>query len=378
MSRFVIASVVLAASVTICLTGCQQNRPPSVPEMTGDTAAMAGQPVFLGLMSTDPEGQQVAYLIDWGEELPSTWTDWMASGQWFDTSHAYAEPGIYHIMVKARDESDAASVWSTERLVTVAEMSGNGGPPRQVMLTPDSDSTVLVFWERPAEGTPDRYGVLFLPVGGSAYDTVIRTNATAAYHDPHGRTGNYKVFAQFGPGIYESPTILSTIPVHTDTTLLTELNRDPARSGYGWDRTTGTAGIYSMADAGSAPSVDFYVTDFDTGYGHVPYAVLSPDQADTVDRGAQGIVPPAGWRTNGFSNPLTDENAPLPAYSQSPYNYFIYSEISGLPTLIACYTAGESEKHYGLIKVVSVEPDSGTVTVESWFQPLPDFRLIEH
>jgi len=264
-------------------------------------------------------------------------------------------------------------------MVVVQDCATLGGPPTGIQVGADTDSTVQVVWSAPAEGNPDGYLLYFKPQGESSFALVIETQATSYVHNPEGRTGTYKVTAKFGSETFPATTLPTTVPVHGDTVTLAELNVDPSRSGYGWRRDNGSGAFYSMASAGSADSVDFYISDLDTGWARTPYAIVSPNKADSIDRGAVGVVPSADWRMNGFSNRLGDEQSPLPSYSPLPNpNYFIYTELSGPPLFVACYTAGEQEKHYALIKVETIDTQHGLVKLESWYQLVAGLRLIRH
>jgi hypothetical protein len=254
-----------------------------------------------------------------------------------------------------------------------------GGPPTNVQVAAETDSTIQVAWSAPSEGNPDKYMVNFKPVRESTFAVLGETTGTSYLHKPYGITGTYKVTAVFGADTYDAVTTPTTVPVHTDSMTLYELNADTL-SGYGWSRTTGAGAGYSMQRAASATGVDFYITDLLPDHAQLPYAVASPDIADTLDLGNEGVVPSAAWRKNGFSNPVNDEQAPLPAITNSPANYFNYTEISTPQTLVGCYTASddEGERHYALIKVLAIDGAAGTVKLETWFQLVPGPRLMKH
>jgi hypothetical protein len=266
-------------------------------------------------------------------------------------------------------------------LVVVQSCDVLGGAPTgvDVRAEPDSDSTVMIAWTAPAEGAPDKYFVYFRALQDTGYTFLGETTGTAYVHLPSGHTGQYKVVAMFGADTYEATDKPGTIPVHSDTFTVYEINKDSSRCGYGWTRDSGIAGLFAMTDSSLKDSIDFYISDLALGSGQLPYAVVSPNKADSIDPGAAGIVPTANWRKNGFSNPLGGPQSPLPSYKAPPNaNYFIYTEIPQVPCYIACYTAGEQEKHYALIQVNAVDGNAGTVQIESWYQLVPGLRLIEH
>ena len=267
-------------------------------------------------------------------------------------------------------------------LVVIQGCGVLGGPPTGVAVSSgpgDSDSTVVVAWTAPSEGGPDKYLVYFRAVADSGYALLGETTATSYNHNPHGMTGQYKVTAVFGPDTYDGAEKPSTVPIHSDTMTLWEINADSSRCGYGWTRDSGMGHMYAMTDSANAASVDFYVSDLLAGHAYSPYSLVSPNKADSIDPGASGIVPSADWRKNGFTNPLLDAQSPLPGYVAPPNaNYFIYTQIPQTPCYVGCYTAGEAEKHYALIQVNSVDVASGQVQIESWYQLVPGLRLIRH
>jgi hypothetical protein len=263
-------------------------------------------------------------------------------------------------------------------LVAIQGCGVLGGPPTGVAVSAgpgDSDSTVLVSWTTPAEGSPDKYKVFFRPLADTGYTAIGETTATSFAHNPHGVTGEYKVAALFGADAYEGAEKPSTVPAVTGTVALFEINTDSSRCGFGWSRDSGIGKVYSMTDSANCARVDFYVSDLAAGTGR-PLDIVSPNKADTIDSGAVGIVPRAAWKTNGFSNPVSAET--VPSY-QSPPNatYYIYVQVAQ-PCLFGVYTAGDTLKHYAFVMVDSVNAAAGKVWLETWYQLVPGLRLIRH
>lgn len=249
-----------------------------------------------------------------------------------------------------------------------------GGPPSNLQITPAGDSTsVQLSWTTPPQGVPDSFLIYFCPAKDSVFTVVGETTGNTYIHNPQGLTGSYQVSAIFAGKEYKCPDILTTVPIHTPLKVVYELD-GVGDAGYGWrrDQDTGTGQVYSMRLAGNADKVDFYITDFTTG-SNEPYHIATPDMGPSD---ISGVVPLADWRKTGFTDPLSDENAPLPTIDS--LRYFKYTKIpaDSLPALIGCFTVGDN--HYGLIKVLGVNPQNATVEVESWFQLIPNLRLIHH
>jgi hypothetical protein len=244
-----------------------------------------------------------------------------------------------------------------------------GGAPTGVTLAAATDSTVKVTWTAPTEGAPDKYYVAFMETGASAYTDFDTVTAATAEHDPDGKTGKYKVTAVFGKETYPATTTPGTAPIATAATSVSELNAT-GNAGYGWDRTAGTGATYTMMQAGSAANVDFYITDWATGFAGPLYSIASPDE----EPGDPGAVQQSGsWRVNGFSDALTSETNPLPVHSTATYHN--YTDLVDDPSLVGCYTA---DGYYALVKLSSYNTGAGTVSAQSWFQIIKGLRLIQH
>ncbi len=96
----------------VLLAGCPSNSPPGTPALPAMLAGSAGVQLECRLTTADPDGDDVAYLIDWGDSTSSEWSELFASGETAAVSHAYAGSGIYQVRARARDTKQAESGWS--------------------------------------------------------------------------------------------------------------------------------------------------------------------------------------------------------------------------------------------------------------------------
>jgi len=88
-----------------------ENQPPSIPIITGPTSGMIKTSYNYTLNSTDPDGDDITYLIDWGDGD----TD-IASGESNEEvtlKHTWSSQGNYIIKAKAKDVQGAESDWAT-------------------------------------------------------------------------------------------------------------------------------------------------------------------------------------------------------------------------------------------------------------------------
>ena len=88
------------------------NNDPSAPDITGSSKAGANKEVTFVFNSDDPDGDDVKFIIEWGDGTQET-TDFIESGQDLAVKHIWTEKGDYIIIVKAQDSKGATSADST-------------------------------------------------------------------------------------------------------------------------------------------------------------------------------------------------------------------------------------------------------------------------
>jgi len=87
------------------------NSPPAPPEINGPSVGKVGISYNWTFMSTDPEGNNITYYIEWGDNT-SNITDFYPSGTDIKLKHTWNEDGTYNITAKAQDIHGAESNWS--------------------------------------------------------------------------------------------------------------------------------------------------------------------------------------------------------------------------------------------------------------------------
>lgn len=88
------------------------NLPPNPPDMDGPTSPKIGINYTYEFCSTDPDGDNVSYYIDWDDGTTWGWTDFYASDTPYSLSHAWYKSGWYLVKCKANDTHGALSNWS--------------------------------------------------------------------------------------------------------------------------------------------------------------------------------------------------------------------------------------------------------------------------
>jgi len=100
----------------------EPNVPPEITNINGPTSGTAGKDYDYKFNSTDPNGDDVRYFIDWGDTI-TEWTVYYPSGSEVNLSHSW-EKGTYNITAKAQDIYGAEGPEGTLEVT----MRSNGPP----------------------------------------------------------------------------------------------------------------------------------------------------------------------------------------------------------------------------------------------------------
>ena len=89
------------------------NDPPNKPSIDGETNGKAGTQYDYTFLTTDPEGLQVWYYIEWGDDTDTGWIGPYPSGEEIIKPHTWSKRGAYTIRCKAKDPYGDESEWGT-------------------------------------------------------------------------------------------------------------------------------------------------------------------------------------------------------------------------------------------------------------------------
>lgn len=90
------------------LTFQDSNDPPTTPAISGPTTGNKGTEYNYTFSSTDSDGDDLYYYIDW-EDGHKEWIGPYGSGETIKVSHTWAKTGTYKISSKAKDENNGVS-----------------------------------------------------------------------------------------------------------------------------------------------------------------------------------------------------------------------------------------------------------------------------
>lgn len=85
---------------------------PTKPNIDGPAKGKAGTEYIYTTSTIDPDGDEIYYYFDWGDDTSSDWLGPYNSGEICECSHSWIDSGNYEIKVKARDIYGTESDWS--------------------------------------------------------------------------------------------------------------------------------------------------------------------------------------------------------------------------------------------------------------------------
>jgi len=106
------------------ITVLPDNEAPNKPNKpTGQTKGKTGSQYLYQTSTTDPEGNQIYYMWDWGDGNISDWLGPFASGAQASAQKSWSTKGTYSVKVKAKDIYGGESNWSDPLSITMPKDS---------------------------------------------------------------------------------------------------------------------------------------------------------------------------------------------------------------------------------------------------------------
>lgn len=95
------------------------SQPPEQPLLTGPDSGIVNEPCSFNAVTTDPDGDDLYYLFDWGDGYDSGWLGPFTSGDSVNESYAWNAPGSYEITVVAKDDYGVLSGMSVPHTIII-------------------------------------------------------------------------------------------------------------------------------------------------------------------------------------------------------------------------------------------------------------------
>jgi len=121
-----------------------ENQPPAIPTITGPAKGKVKVATAYNFTTTDPNGDEVYFFIDWGDTTNSSWIGPYPSGDIITESHTWSKKGDYTIRAKAKDIFGNESGWGILK----------------VTMPFSYNIPFMSFWERLFERFPNAFPTL--------------------------------------------------------------------------------------------------------------------------------------------------------------------------------------------------------------------------
>lgn len=131
------------------------NDPPNKPSISGPANGKVGTSYTYKFSTTDVDGDNVYYFIDWGDNTNSSWFGPYASGAQASATHSWNQKGTYTVKVKAKDAHGAESDWGTLAVTMPLDLPGSSQQSSPTQQTqPSSSQPSITQQSAPSATTP--------------------------------------------------------------------------------------------------------------------------------------------------------------------------------------------------------------------------------
>jgi len=89
------------------------NTQPEKPTIDGDATVKVRKSIDFNFTGVDPDGFNVSYFVDWGDNTTTGWTEFTDSGVPVTLNHTWNKRGTYTIKCKVKDLAENESDWAT-------------------------------------------------------------------------------------------------------------------------------------------------------------------------------------------------------------------------------------------------------------------------
>jgi hypothetical protein len=120
-------SKLILATLAKLAQQCDLSNAPNAPIISGPNSGVAGEEYEFSFITTDPDGDNVSYFIDWGDNTNSGWFGVYESGEEIKATHSWTLSGNYEIRAKAKDDYNVLSSWSDPFQISIF-----GGPRLEI------------------------------------------------------------------------------------------------------------------------------------------------------------------------------------------------------------------------------------------------------
>jgi YVTN family beta-propeller protein len=114
----------LFATCLLVFAGCSILSPVPPEAPAGPASGVVGISQLFSAITTDRQGDSIAYRFDWGDGTMSDWGELAASGTRISLAHVWELPGEHAVRVRARDKGGHLSAWSLPHQMSITSYAG--------------------------------------------------------------------------------------------------------------------------------------------------------------------------------------------------------------------------------------------------------------
>ncbi len=235
------------------------NFPPLKPNPpSGPTSGEVGVQYDFTVVTTDPEGEDVSYQVDFGEQI-AEWSGYYPSGEAATVSYAWSNAGAYDMKVRAKDINENISSWSNAHPITITDPGGNNPPNAPVAPSGPSAGTVgtsYTFSSSTTDPDGDRVQIQFDWGDGtlSSWSALVSGGSTVQASKSWSTANTYSVKAHAKD---EHGAQSGWSPVHSITITTGGGNNPPNDPAKPSGPTSGYVGTsYTFSTSGTDPDGD--------------------------------------------------------------------------------------------------------------------------
>ena len=107
---FTVEEFILMGDPTLSIA--KESAAPSRPTVDGPPSGTVDEAVVFTATASDPEGDPISYLFDWGDGSVSDWIGPVDSGTSVEAAHQWDSQGSFEVRVMAKDDHGVKSDWS--------------------------------------------------------------------------------------------------------------------------------------------------------------------------------------------------------------------------------------------------------------------------
>jgi hypothetical protein len=253
------------------------NNPPELPSIpNGVTTGYHGTSYTYSTSSIDPDGDDLYYRFDWGNNITSSWLGPYQSNELIQTSYIWETPGAYQVKVKVRDIFGKQSNWSASLLVEMM----NRAPSQPTSPSPQNGAsnvqtnTTLTWTGADSDGDLVTYTMYFGTINPPV--KIVDKQSSSSFHPGvllYQTTYYWKVISWDGFGGSASSPVWSFSTKATDGGSSEPPNDDANQTNHppvadaSLSEQTGSMGTLLVFNGSWSYDLDGYLTKWSWAFG---------------------------------------------------------------------------------------------------------------